>query len=655
MTKLPRQKILVGQAIMLTIVIGLWFAARDPEAATPVRRELASAFQFKKTVIPAGDNLSTTNYVAVNPSLKHIATWISSVGAAVATFDVDGDGLANDICVADPRSRDVRVVPAPETGDRYAPFALVAPGITYDPAKAFPTGCRVGDFNEDGFADVLVTFFGRSPLLMIRQRPLTSGASGDGPFEFVAQHLLAGPVEEWYTAASTLADVDGDGHADIVIGNYFRENDGIYDSTSQRTPELHQSLSNAPNGGVNRLYLWTGASGDRVRFREVKPFTELQARRWTLAIGAADLNHDGLAELYFANDFGPDTLFLNRSTPGDVRLHELRGRKGVRIPKSKVLGNDSFKGMGIDFADINADGNFDMFVSNLAGEWQLEESHFVWVSTGRMNDFDRGIAPYTDESEPLGMSRSSWGWDTKFADFDKDGVSEALQATGFIAGTVNRWPEMHQWATGSDALIDSPAVWPYMMDGDISGRSKNPFYVKGPDGRYVDVSDDLGVAERAVSRGFGIADVDGDADLDFVVANQWQDFSYFKNTATNDNTALILRVLKPTAGNARSSAVVTDGYGPTGGVGFPAVGAFVTVRMPDGTVRIGQVDGGNGHSGARSADVHLGLGQTAKDVALPVSITWRNEKGLQKIELEARPGWHTVVLPGTAENAGAEK
>lgn len=645
MTKLPRQRILIGQAIIVAIVTGLWFAARDPVAATPVRGELASRFQFKKIAIPAATGHSTENYGPVNPRLKHIATWMSSVGAAISTFDLDGDGLANDLCVTDPRSRDVRVVPAPETGDRYAPYTLLAPGRGYDSAKAFPTGCKIGDFNEDGFADVLVTFFGRSPLLMVRQAPQTSGASEGGAIRFVAQDLLTGPIEEWYTATSTLADVDGDGHVDIVVGNYFRENDGIYDTTSQVNPELHQSLSNASNGGRNRLYLWSGASGNHVSFREVNPFTELQAHRWTLAIGAADLNHDGRVELYFANDFGPDTLFFNRSTPGNVRLQEVLGRRSARIPKSKVLGYDSFKGMGVDFADINNDGIFDLFVSNLAGEWQLEESHFVWVSTGRMSDFDQGLAPYTDESEPLGMSRSSWGWDTKFADFDNDGVSEALQATGFIAGKVNRWPEMHQWATGNDALIDNARVWPYMMDGDISGRSRNPFYVKGPSGRYVDLADDLGVDERAVSRGFTIADVDGDGDLDFAVANQWNDFHYFRNTATNDNSPLVLRVLNPVAGSARSSVVVTDGYGATGGVGFPAFGAVVTVRMPDGTTRLGQVDGGNGHTGARSSDVHLGLGKTATDVALPVSIAWRNEKGLHKVGFEARPGWHTVVLP----------
>src|SRR5260370_29388773 len=302
--------------------------------------------------------------------------------------------------------------------------------------------------------------------------------------------------------------------------------------------------------------------------------------------------------------------------------------------------------MGIDFGDIISDGSCDVFVSKLAGAWSLEESHFMWVSTGRMDDFDKGIAPYVDQLEPLGVSRSSWGWDTKCGDFDNDGVAEALQATVFSDGKVNRWPEMHQWATGRIGVIADGRGWPYMMDGDISGRSRNPFYVKGPSGRYIDIADELGVAERAVSRGFSLADMNGDGKLDIVVANQWHDFSYFKNTTTNGNTALSLRWLGPIAPGG--SVLVIDGPRPTAGLGFPAVGAVVTVRTPDGRSQIALVDGGNGHSGARSSDVHIGLGKTAGNAALPVSIAWRTAQGLQTIDLTVKPGWHTVVLPRRA-------
>src|SRR4051794_7238053 len=112
MNTTSRRRIAFGQAIIVAIATGFWFAARNPVAATAVVDGLASRFEFKKFVLPAAEHHSTVNYTTVNPALRNIATWMSSVGAAVASFDFDGDGLANDICMADPRSRDVRVVPA---------------------------------------------------------------------------------------------------------------------------------------------------------------------------------------------------------------------------------------------------------------------------------------------------------------------------------------------------------------------------------------------------------------------------------------------------------------------------------------------------------------------------------------------------------------
>lgn len=165
------------------------------------------------------------------------------------------------------------------------------------------------------------------------------------------------------------------------------------------------------------------------------------ANGWTLAVGAADLDGDLLPEIYFVQDFGPDRLLHNRSGPGKLRFALLHGERTIFTPRSKVLGCDTFNGMGIDFGDINGDGLLDIFVSNLTCPNGLHESHFLFLSKGpeqiaRMQT--DSVAPYRDASEELGLSRSGWAWDAKLADFDNDGVLEVIQATGYLKGTVNR-------------------------------------------------------------------------------------------------------------------------------------------------------------------------------------------------------------------------
>jgi hypothetical protein len=79
--------------------------------------------------------------------------------------------------------------------------------------------------------------------------------------------------------------------------------------------------------------------------------------------------------------------------------------------------------------------------------------------------------------------------------------------------------------------------------------------------------------------------------------------------------------------------------------GRPAIGASATVRLPDGRQLVAQVDGGNGHSGKRSSDIHLGLGRLPRDAQLPVELRWRDSSGVvRQATLNLSPGWHTVLL-----------
>jgi len=619
--------------LALALILGLFGFARLPTLPDAERQALAGHFAFARAPLatPAGLRLDRA-VRAVHPGLKDIASWISSVGAGVALNDLDGDGLPNDLCSVDTRIDKVLVQPVPGTGARYPLFALDPSPLSYDARTMAPMGCLPGDFNEDGRMDLLVYYWGRQPVIFLRR----DGGEGDKPLSLASfRPVEAAPGNEiWNTNALTSADVDGDGHLDLIVGNYFPDGMRVLDATATDGAHMHRSMSRSENGGKNRLLLWQGGTAGpepTVKFVDVaNAFDPQTTYSWTLAVGAADLDGDLLPEIYFGNDFGNDRLLHNLSTPGHPRFAVLEGRKTFTTPTSKVLGHDSFKGMGIDFADLNGDGIPDIYVSNIAQNYALEESHFVWVSTGDLKSMRRGVAPYSDQSESLGLSRSGWGWDARFADFDNDGVPEAVQAVGFARGERNRWPELHELAMGNDNNMLHPGAWPHFWPGDdLSGHLHDPFFVRARDGRYYDLAADLGLDDEHVSRGIAVADVDGDGRLDFALANQWETSYFFHNESAKAGAFLeLLPRLPALAGRTR-----------------PAVGAEVAVTLPDGRRRVAQVDGGSGHSGKRAPEVHFGLGRLSPATPLRVDVRWRDGQGkLRATTLRLTPGRHVFVL-----------
>jgi hypothetical protein len=627
----------------LAVVAATAWLTQLPSYGGAERARLAAQFSFER--LPLRVAAQPVHAVRqVQPGLRRITGWISAVGAAVALADVDGDGLPNDVCLVDPRSDRVTLAPAPRTGSRYEPFTLDAAPLPYDARTTAPMGCLPGDFDEDGRADLLVYYWGRTPVAFIRRaQPL-------GPAAFAHVELVPGRGR-WFTDTITSADVDGDGHVDLVVGNYFPDGARVLDARAADDPlmQMQDSMSRAYNGGRDRILLWARptASG-RVRFRNAPgAFSGRVAGGWTLAAGAADLDGDLRPELYLAHDFGPDRLLYNTSSPSEVRLAVVTGRRTFLTPASKVLGKDSFKGMGVDFGDLNGDGRLDAFVTNITSEYALEESNFAFVATGDTGQLARGRAPFTDRSEQLGLSRGGWGWDAKIADFNGDGVNEIVQAAGFLRGSVDRWPELHELAMANDTLLRHPSVWPRFRPGDdLDGDQQAAFFVKGPRGRYVDLARSVGVEATSVTRGVATGDVDGDGDIDFALAGQWGDSYLFANRVAAA-PFLGLRLLLP-PGGVRSRTRILDGL-PPHVLARPAIGAVAELRLPEAGTRLGQVDGGNGHASVRAREIVFGLAGPAPRVAT-VELAWRDGFGsVRRLRLTLRPGWHTVVLAqGTA-------
>ena len=163
------------------------------------------------------------------------------------------------------------------------------------------------------------------------------------------------------------------------------------------------------------------------------------------------------------------------------------------------------------------------------------------------------------------------------------------------------------------------------------------------------LSDGQSMSEAMVTRGISLADVDGDGRLDFAVANQWQP-SYFYHNAMSSAPATSWGCTCCSLWKEERQRSSSRGIGhPAGEIpGRPAIGAAVTIRLPDGHKRVAQVDGGSGYAGKRAPDVHLGLATVAE---APVEIRWGAIRTATPIEetFQLKAGWHTIRLGWPAE------
>jgi hypothetical protein len=650
----PTNRLRFIPPLVAFVLIGVLFhLSRQPVLSEVEAEDLSSHFRFEKFTLPELSGLPQKFVREVHPNLQRVSAFVSFSGAAVALGDLDGDGLPNDLVYVDPRVDQVIVAPVPGTRNKrsatYEPFALTPSPLSFNPPTMAPTGCMIGDFNEDGLADILVYYWGRSPILFLQR----DGPGTLSPEKFVA-HELVEPYQVWYTSAVTQADLDGDGHIDLIVGNYFRDGTGVLDAKGQGTPQLPDSFCRAFNGGRSRLFLWEGANGraqPAARFREAEGVLDDEvANGWTLALGAADLDGDLLPEIYMAQDFGPDRLLHNRSLPAKLKFALLHGERTLTTPRSHVLGRDTFNGMGIDFGDLNSDGVLDIFVSNITCGLAFQETSFAFLSrTDELQRMHDGIAPYRNASEELGLSRGGWNWQPRLADFDNSGVLQVMQAAGATKGTVSTWPLLQETALMNDQLTKYPQFWhSWQPSDDIGGENHNPFFVRAKDGRYYDLAERIGLGEPMNSRGIATADVDGDGLLDFALANQWESSYFFRNTAPKPGAFLGLNLRLPLRRKATEPTVVQRGRPPLDKdkPSRPAIGATAKVHLPDGRILVAEVDGGTGHSGKRSPELHFGLGHTDKTEKLRVDLRWRGVDGKIREEtlfLDA-DRWHTVLL-----------
>ncbi|MVU77349.1 RNA-binding protein [Nocardia sp. ET3-3] len=622
---------------------------------------LASKFSFTEMPIKLPPGLNRDRKIrTVRKEYANLQAWISAIGSSVAMTDLTGSGLAQDLCLVDPRSDSVIITPTPDSDtSRYEPFVLDPKPLLTDESTV-PSGCIPGDFNGDGRMGLLVTYYGRTPILYLQRsdaKKLDAGAFR--PVDMVPNPNTGDGLyhgRRWITATAVVSDFDGKGKPDIFIGNYFPEMD-VLAPEGRRSLSMPDGFATAKNGGESKIFtLDTYASGHDpdVRYSEVSDAFPIGMNTgWTLAAAAIDLKGDQLPDLYVANDFGPDHLFVNKSTPGHIKFDYAVGHRDPQTPKSSVMGQDSFKGMAAEWGDLCGNGKPDLFVSNIAVTWGLMEGHFAFCNTAKdgadaARRLDAGDAPFVNRAADMGVAFDTWGWDAKLGDFNNSGHNELVQANGMIKGKVNRWPQIQEIGTMNDDLVKYPYAWPIIgPDADLAGSDPVAFYAPDGNGKFVNLTHALGMDTPVPSRGIAVGDTSGNGALSIAVARQWGDPSYYHNNRAADAGQFLgLKLFKPTY----PGTDVTTSISGKPILGVPAVDTQVEVRTPDGRLHIGHLDGGSGHTGKRALEVHIGLGQIDPNTPLDVLLRWRDANGgSHEQTIKLAPGWHNVKLTADAQ------
>jgi hypothetical protein len=433
-------------------------------------------------------------------------------------------------------------------------FKDVSQGSGLDIAGYF-MGVAVGDVNNDGHADLLLTEYKGIRLFL---------NNGNGTFtDITRQSGLENAL--WGTSASFL-DYDRDGWLDLVIVNYVD-----YDTSRACDGDSGEPDFCGPNlfkGTVTKLFRNLGPGGGGgargVRFQDVTGSSGLARKPGPgLGVICADFNGDGWIDILVANDAQPNHLWINRR---DGTFREEAAARGLAC-NGQGLAQGS---MGIAVGDIDGDGLFDVFITHLT-----DETNTLW------RQGPRGL--FQDDTVSAGVAAAHWrgtGFGTVLADFNHDGAPDLA----LVNGRVVRRPQAMR------APLES--FWSQYEE-------RNQLFVDEGQGRFRDLSstDPFG-QHAAVSRGLACGDLDGDGAVDLLVTVVGQAPRLYRNVAPKAGHWLRVRALDP--------ALHRD-----------ALGAVVTV-LAGGRRWVGAVAPGSSYLCSNDPYVHFGLGRAERVDAIRV-------------------------------------
>lgn len=577
----------VVAALFVAAVVGAGLLGRRADTAVPATAELG--FRLEESARSAGIDF-VHEPPTLDPKLDNIAPHVAGVGASVAVTDFDRDGWS-DLYFTSSRFGSPNALYR-NRGDGTFEEVGAAAGLAAlnREGDGVSMGSVWGDVDNDGFEDVFVYRWGNQRLLRNR---------GDGTFEDVTER--AGLLRWMNSNAAVWLDSDRDGWLDLYVAGYFREEVDFWNLASTRI--MQNSFEFATNGGTNRLFRNRGDG----TFEEVTERAGVGSTRWTLAVASADFDGDGWPDLYLANDYGPEELFLNR---GDGTF-ELATRAG--------MSDDSKSGMSVSLGDVHNRGALDVFVTNISERGYLFQGNNLRINflreAGEFQNVARGV-----------VADAGWAWGAQFGDLDNDGRLDLFVTNGFISADREKdyWYGMSKVAGAQGAIFEDARNWPAIGEASLSGYERSRLLVRR-DGEFVDVAEAAGVTDRYDGRAVAFADLWNRGVLDVLVANQDGPALLYRNTVVEGRHWIQFRL----EGRLSNRS---------------AIGAEVTVEFGDARQRQ-VVSGGMGFASQNQRRLHFGLG--AAEAVERVQIRWPS--GIeQTIERPAVDRLHVIVEPERA-------
>jgi hypothetical protein len=471
------------------------FAAGAAKALRiPLPASAATGAPLFSEVAPSASGIEWIHENAMSPS-RFLP---EALGPGCAFLDYDNDGWM-DIFLVNSGPSDFWKPPRPVRNALYknnrdGTFTDVTEKANVAGAY-FGMGVAVGDYDNDGWADMFVTAYGKCILYKNNH---------DGTFTDVTEK--AGVATPGWTTSAVWFDYDNDGRLDLFVCSFV-------DYSGVRKLECGNNAIGKNYYCVPRLFKPTASflyhnNGDGT-FTEMSKGTAIAtALGKGLGVVATDINNDGWMDLFVANDTVQNFLFVNRGPGANGRWNwdEIALQAGVGFSES----GRPRSGMGVDAADLDGDGWQDLFVANVD-----HEMYSVYE-----NNKDE---TFRDVAQAHGVARGTRllsGWGLKYFDYDNDGAIDLFLANGH-----------------PDDMIDN-----YSMQ--VKYKEPLLLYHQGEDRRLHDVSESAGPAFQKyfAARGLAVGDYDNDGALDVLIGINGTAPVLLKNNAAKGNNWLGLKL-----------------------------------------------------------------------------------------------------------------